>query len=78
MLMVSKPMPPPVERRSRQPRDPGDVWTSAQRDIWRTEAFKMQIAEEAEQRRSAAQMRRAVWFGMALGLAGCGLSMLWG
>jgi hypothetical protein len=50
-----------------------EVWSAAQRDAWRLEGFKMQVAQEMAKRRNAGNMRRAILIGVALGIAGCGI-----
>ena len=64
------------ERRSTQRGAVAEAWTDAQRDAWRTEGFKMQIAQEASARKNVENMQRAVWLGIVIGIGGYGLTLL--
>lgn len=66
--------PAPAEQRTVARGDIAKAWTEAQRDAWRVEGFKMQIAQEAQARRDATHMRLAVLAGLGIGLAGAVLS----
>ncbi|MEJ0060908.1 MAG: hypothetical protein WDM79_15575 [Terricaulis sp.] len=63
----------PTERRTAARGAVALQWSEAQRDAWRLEGFKMQIAHEARQRRDAARRRVAVLLGLAIGVFGSGL-----
>jgi len=64
------------ERRASARPAGSEAWRSVRRDAWRIEAFEAQVAYEAAQRRSAIRLRRAVMWGVALGLAAT-LFQLW-
>jgi hypothetical protein len=66
------PVANPNERRAKH-ETVREVWSAAQRDAWRLEGFKMQIAQEMAQRRNNGNMRRAILIGLALGIVGCGI-----
>jgi hypothetical protein len=67
---------PKPERRSRERGPVAQAWSDAQRDAWRIEFFKLQVAEEAQRRRDAAARNLAVRIGLALGVAGCGVQYI--
>ena len=77
--MSEQPASAPIDRRTtRRAGGVADQWSAAQRDAWRLEGFKMQIAQEAQKRREAEGLRVAILIGVAVGVAGCGISFFTG
>ena len=72
---MNEPASYPHERRATPRAGVADAWRAAQRDAWRLELLKEQVAEEMRNRRTAANLRLAVLAGVGIGILGCGFSL---